>query len=141
LFLFLSQQAPAKDLDFLTRYLVPIFLSQDFSAICREKEPGFLKQLPNGAGSIDDFSDKMKHEVTAGLSDDEAATVVLSAADIAIQAARDTLRKLNLDAPGLSAGRLNQWCATAAKPYVLNVVTRDQERHSTLLAILHKAKQ
>ena len=41
--------ASAKDFDLLTRYLVPVFFSQDFAEACRAANPDFLQTLPHGS--------------------------------------------------------------------------------------------
>jgi hypothetical protein len=133
--------ASAKDLALLTRYLVPVFLSQNFAAVCRAENPDFLATLPRGIESIDSFSGRLKKEVTDGLPERDAAMVVLAAADTALRLAEDEARKLSPGYPKWTTGELDPWCRDNAKPYILMVLQKDQLEHDAFLRIIGRAKQ
>src|ERR1039458_1742363 len=74
-------ETASKDLELLMRYLVPVFLIQNFTATCRIDDPAFLFELPHGANTVDELSEQTKREITDRLTDDDAKTVVLVAAN------------------------------------------------------------
>jgi hypothetical protein len=133
--------ASAKDLDLLTRYLVPVFLAQHFAATCRVADPAFLFDLPRGSEIVDDFSEQLKREISSKLTEHDAATVVVVAANTALQAARDEMRKLSLAYPKLPAEALNRWCRDDARPLILKVIRADQRGHEEFLDLIRKARQ
>jgi hypothetical protein len=133
--------ASAKDLNLLVRYLVPVFLSQDFATTCGAMDPGFLSNLADGFKAVDVFSAQMKNDVTARLSEQEAATVVLVAANTALQAARRQMEKLSREYPKIDPGPLDQWCRDAARPYILEVMRKDQREHNAFERIINEAKR
>lgn len=135
-----AQEASAKDLELLMRYLTPVFLIQNFTRTCRINDQAFLSELFHGARTVDELSDQTKLEITEGLTDDEAKTVVLVAANTALKAARDEMRKLSPDYPKIEAQLLFRWCNNEAKPFILNVVYKNQKEHDEFLKIIKKAK-
>jgi hypothetical protein len=121
--------------------LVPVFLSQNFTAACRAANPHFLWTLPHGSKTVDEFSEQMKREITDKLPAQEAATVVLVAANMALRAARNEMYKLSQSYPAWVQKPLSRWCDDEAQPYILDVMQKDQREHEKLLAIIEKAKQ
>ncbi len=136
-----GQEASAKNLDLLTRYLIPVFLIQNFTATCRINDPTFLSELPRGASTVDEMSEQTKREITDGLTDDDAKTVVLVAANTALKASRDEMLKLSPEYPKLAAEPLFRWCHDDAMPYILNVIRKNQQEHDEFLKIIKKAKE
>jgi hypothetical protein len=133
--------ASAKDLELLTRYLVPVLLSQNFASVCRMANPEFLSRLPSGLGTVDEFSETIKKEITNGLTEQEAAMVVLNAANTALQAARNEMRKLNPEYPKWVSAPIQRWCYDETQSYILRVMQSDQREHEKFLAVLERAKQ
>jgi hypothetical protein len=60
------------------------------------------------------LSDQTKWEITEGLPNDEAKTVVLVAANTALKAARDEMSKLSPEYPKIDAQPLSRWCTNEA---------------------------
>ncbi len=135
------QEASAKNLDLLIRYLIPVFIAQNFSVICRANNPQFLADWPSDVKMIDDFANEMKQEITDGLSDADAQFVALIAANNARDTAREAVRKINPDYPKLAAEPTAQWCKDDARSYILQVIKTDQVAHDHVLEILKAAKQ
>ena len=136
----INSAASATNLDLLVRYLVPVFLAQDFTEACRAADPGFLTELPHGARSVDEASSTMKAEITNGLDRDEAAAIVLAAANTALLAAKSEVAKLSPDYPRVEQSVLKQWCHANAEPYVLNVLKTNEKGHEEFLKLISKAK-
>jgi hypothetical protein len=134
------QEASAKDLELLMRYLAPVFLIQNIATTCRINDPAFLSELPHGANTVDELSDQTKWEITEGLPNDEAKKVVLVAANTALKAARDEMSKLSPEYPKIEAQPLFRWCTNEAKPFILNVVHKNRQEHDEFLKIIKKAK-
>lgn len=86
--------ASAKDLEALTRLLIPAYTAQDFAALCVSQDPQFLSDLKYGAGSIGVYAQHVKKEVTIDIPEDEAAKVRIIAADTAREIARQELQLL-----------------------------------------------
>jgi hypothetical protein len=134
-------EASAKDLPLLTQYLVPIFLSQDLATACGAANPHFLRTLPRGANSVAEFAERMKKDITDNLPDDEAAIVVLAAANQALAAARFELHNRNGRHPASEPNAFAQWCNDRAEPFILFVIRKDQDEYGRLLSLIKKAKQ
>ena len=135
-----GQEASAKDLELLMRYLTPVFLIQNFTATCRINDPAFLSELPHGANTVDELSEQTKQEITDRLTDDDAKTVVLVAANTALKAARDEMHKLSPEYPNLPAEPLYRWCHNDAQPYIMNVIRKNQKEHDEFLNVIENAK-
>src|ERR1019366_2042574 len=135
-----GQEASAKNLELLMRYLVPVFLIQNFTATCRINDPTFLSELSHGANTVDELSEQEKREITDGLTDDDAKTVILVAANTALKAARDEMHKLSPEYPNLPAEPLYRWCHNDAQPYIMNVVRKNQKEHDEFLKNIENAK-
>jgi len=134
-------EATAKDLPLLTQYLVPIFLSQDLATACGAADPQFLRTLPRGAASVWEFAERMKKNITENLPTEEAATVVLAAANQALTAARSELHRLNRRYPASDTNAFARWCNDRAEPFILFVIRKDQDDFDKLLSVIKKAKQ
>jgi len=139
--LWLPFAALAKDLELLTRYLIPPFLAQNFTAACRNNDASFLANLPHGAGTVDEFAQRMKTEITENLTNDEAANIVLVAANTALKAARDEMRKLSPEYPRMDVDALNRWCRTEGQSYILAVMEKDAREHDSFIKIIEAAKR
>lgn len=135
------QSVSAKDLDLLIRYLIPVFLSQNFALICRANNPYFLSELPNGTVLVDEFSNEMKREITDGLSADDLQLVVTTAANNARTTARNALIKINPEYPKLAAVPTEHWCSDDARSFILQVIKTDQAEHERFLKIIEAAKR
>lgn len=138
---FTPQPIWAKDLDLLIRYLIPVFLSQNFASICRANNPYFLSELPNGTASLDELSNEMKREITDGLSADDAQLVVITAANNARTTARNALSKIAPEYPKLAAVPTEHWCNDDARSFILRVIKTDQAEHERFLKIIEAAKR
>lgn len=135
------QSVFAKDLDLLIRYLIPVFLSQNFALICRANNPYFLSDLPNGTTLVDDFSNEMKREITDRLSADDLQLVVITAANNARATARNALIKISPEYPKLAAVPTERWCNDDARSFILRVIKTDQAEHEHFLKIIEAAKR
>jgi hypothetical protein len=136
-----SSAGSAKDLDLLIRYLAPVFLSQNFAAVCQTLDPNLLSQLPGGYGAVSQFSTEMKFEIADGLSPDELRFVVLSAAKTAQVRAREAIKLLNPDYPRRNPAIERPWCEKEAMPLVAAVLKKDVDEHDKLMQIIKKAKE
>lgn len=141
---FVGSAAPAsaKDLDLLIRLLVPGFIAQDFAGMCRLNDPGFTLRPIAGAAPIDAFARHLEAEVTAGLTQAEAAEIVKVAADTARATSEKVLHEL---AAGKNANEINasigDWCAKEGKPYIERVENDHYAKHAGFDQIVAKAKQ
>lgn len=136
-----SSAGSAKDLDLLIRYLAPVFLSQNFAAVCRSLDPNLLAQLPGGYDAISRLSTEMKFEIADGLSPDEVRFVVLSAANTAQVRARQAIKLLNPDYPRRNPAIERPWCEKDALPLIAAVIKQDMDKHEQLMQIIKKAKE
>lgn len=134
--------ASARNLDLLTRLLIPAFVAQDFAGLCRVNDPAFTIKPAGGAASLDDFAEHLKIEITSGLTQTEAIEIMRVAAGTARSAAQDELRKL---AGGKSATDANAsiraWCAEDAKSYIESVENSHYAKHVEFDRIITEAKQ
>jgi hypothetical protein len=133
--------ATATALEILMRFLVPVFLAQNFAAICVTSDPNFLSDLKDGGHAVDIFADHVKFEITANLTQEEARSVVLAAANNARHVAREELRRLIPEYPALPADKLDPWCKAEAKSYILAVTKKHFDEHDQFLKIIEYAKR
>lgn len=133
--------ASAKDLEVLTRLLIPAYTAQDFAALCVSQDPQFLSDLKYGAGSVGVYAQHVKKEVTIDIPEDEAARVRIIAADIAREIARQELHLLIEQQTANLAISLRNWCDRAAKPFILEIVSKHQEKHLEFDKIVEDAKR
>ena len=96
----LISNASATDLDMLVRLLVPAYMAQNFAAVCTSENPQFLSELEHGSATVGAFAEETKKRVTAGLPQDEADKVRVTAADTARQVARHELQLLSRQPAG-----------------------------------------
>jgi len=141
LFISTSYSAAGKDLELLTSYLVPLFLAQNFAVTCRAKIPDFLGELPAGVDSVNVASATIKAEITDGLPANEAAGIVLVAANTARREAVGEMRALSSDGQTIPRQVLYRWCHEKVEPYILNMLRSDQQDHDNFVAVLERAKR
>lgn len=133
--------AVAKNLDLLTRLLVPGFLAQNFAALCTANNPQFLPKLPDGSASVAAFAQHLKIEITTDLTQDEAMSVLITAANTARDAARKQLNELAAAKGSDLNTSIRMWCDASARAYVLAVVEDHAKKHNAFDDIVRKAKQ
>ena len=133
--------AVAKEIEILIRFLIPAFLVQNYTALCEANDPNFLSELEQKAKSVEIFSVHIKMEITSGLTQIEAQSVLVSAANTARQAARDELQKFSPQYPSVPAEPLQLWCRDEAKPFILRVMDKHYQEHGDFLRIIESAKR
>jgi hypothetical protein len=115
-------------------------LAQNFSTACSASLPNFLRELPAGAESVNMASTRIKAEITDGLPDNEAAGIVLVAANTALRAALAEMRALPSDGRTIQRAVVARWCREKAEPYILKVLRTDRQAHDRFVAIIEQAK-
>lgn len=137
----LPSAAAAADLVRLARILAPVLTAEQFAGVCRAADPAF-KVLRGPLGSVHSYSAHMRDEVLAGLGQDEASIVLLSAADRARSTALGELRALASSSHGaeVQAAALAAWCAKSALAYIERVMNEHDNDHSTYEAVVESAK-
>lgn len=134
--------ARATDLDLLARLLVPAYLAQNFAAVCISQDPKFPSDLfENGIVSINAFSEHVKVEVTAGLSEPIAAEVRVKAADAARLVVRGEIDLLRGNQAKVPPEALQRWCERSVKPFIFEVTSKHQEKHGEIERLLESAKK
>ena len=134
--------ASAKDLDLLTRLLIPGYIAQDFAAVCGTYDPHFLPEMNGGSAAVAAYAQHLKIEITSGLTQADAMTTMIAAANTALAIARQQMRALGgKEAPDFAAVKIRAWCESSAKPYILDVVRAHINRHSKFDKIVADAKR
>lgn len=137
----LSSYALARNLDTLARLLIPAYMAQDFAALCSTHDSQFLLgDLKYGVVSINSFAEHVKREVTVDLPENDAAKVRLMAADTARDVARKELRSIIDQRTVNPVSEIDQWCDRSARPFILEIITKHEERHRDFDATLEGAK-
>lgn len=130
--------ASAQDVEMLARLLIPAYLAQDLAVLCGTENPQFLSaELPGATASVSSYAQHVKIEVSVGVPEETAQEVRIVAADTARQivgqlADRESLRSGNLIRP---------WCEKAAKPFILEIIAKHQQKHPYFDKLLKDAKR
>lgn len=132
---------PARDLDMLTRLLIPGYIAQDFAAYCNAKNSSFLPERIDNFGSVAAYAQHLKIETTSGLTQAEAMHVMVTSANTALGVARKETRKLSESSPADSLTSARGWCDRSAKPFILEVIKLHMNKHKNFEAIVEKAKR
>jgi hypothetical protein len=132
--------ASAKDLDVLARLLIPAYIAQNFSALCASEDSLYLPELKGGAATVARYAEHVKKEITINMPEGEASRVRIVAANTALAAARKELRLIK-DGNQDGTTSIKRWCERSAKPFILAVMNKHQERHQEFEGIVAKAKR
>jgi hypothetical protein len=133
--------ASARDLEMLARLLIPAYMAQNFAGLCIDQDAQFLADLKDGTTLVSEFAEHVKGEVTIGLPESEAATVRVTAADTAQNVARREMQLLGGQPSGVPAQALKQWCDRSAKHFILEILSKHQEKHEEFDRLVKTAKQ
>lgn len=137
----LGSDAIAKDLEMLTRLLIPAYMAQNFAVLCVDQDAQFLSSLNNGP-LVNVFAEHVKREITIELPESEAANVRVTAADTARTIARDEMRLLGgQPSSGVPAEALKRWCDRSAKHFILEIMRKHQEKHNEFDRLVEAAKR
>lgn len=119
----------AKDLDTLTRLLIPAYMAQSFAAVCVNQDRQFLAELSNGAGQVSSFAEHVKKEVTIDLPESDAAKVRITAADTARNVVRQELRLAIGGQVVQSTAPIKRWCDGSVKQFITEVMRLHEQKH------------
>ena len=139
--LLMSPVAYARDLELLTRLLVPAYMAQNFAAICLTNDQDFLSGVNNGFASVSAFAEHVKAEVTAGISEAEAEKVRVMAANTARQVAHKELDGLRGRGGQPQPEAVSRWCTGSAKHFIVEIMRRHQVQHEEFLSMAEKGKR
>ena len=134
--------AGAKDLDLLTRLLIPGYVAQDFAAVCDKDDPNFLPEIDGGAATVTAYAQHLKIEITSKLTQADAMKTMIVAANTAMSVARKQVQALSdADSVSVSAAKIGTWCHSSAKPYILNTVRAHTAQHGAFDKMVADAKR
>ena len=134
--------ASAKDIKTLARVLIPAYMAQDFAVLCGTQDAFYLSaELNDGIRSVAAYAQHVKKEVTIDVPEQDAAQVRLTAADVARQIARQELYILARQQVVDPTHSLNRWCERSAKPFILEIMTKHDEKHRQFDEIVERAKR
>jgi hypothetical protein len=131
----------AKDLEALTRLLVPAFISQQFAVLCFAQDAQFLSDPSGGVTVVSSFAEHVKKEVTSDLPESEAKSVRVMAADSTRNVAYYELQLLRSQSSSIPPKALKKWCDRSAKPFILQITITHREKHIEFEARLRTAKR
>ena len=120
----------AQDLEALSRLVTPAYTAMSFAGLCAT-EPGWSGAQPRGArGVAVQYAQHVKDEVIASLTQDEAVTVLKSAADAARNEARAQLRdKVIVADKTVEAVRFREWCNGYVNGFIAELIQRHDGDH------------
>jgi hypothetical protein len=94
LLVMLGSPAISKDFGILARMLYAAFLAEQGVAVCTVTDPAFASETSGRMGTMRNYAQHVKAEVTAGLNETETFSLLKSAANRAKAEAQQALRKL-----------------------------------------------
>ena len=129
----------ANDLEMLTRLLTSAYMAQNFTVLCTDQDTHFLSDVNDGAALLSAFAEHVKKVVTIDLPESEAEVVRVTAADTALHVARQELRLLGRQS--VPADALRKWCDRSAKHFIIEILSKHQERHDEFDRLVDGAKR
>ncbi len=134
-----SGQANARDLDLLTRLLIPGYIAQDFASACSLEDARFLAGGIDGYDSIAAYAEHLKKEITSNLSEKDASKVRLAAANVALDVARSELHKLTTQRARPPKEAVREWCDSAARSFIIGLVSTHVKQHQKFDVLVRNA--
>lgn len=135
-----ASAAVARDLDALTRLLVPADLALMVSNACTATDPSFSHDLGGPRGTVPEYAQRVKDAVSDSLTPEQVQIVLHQAADVARAAALRALRAAAAPDDAEEEARMHEWCATAVKPFVQAFVRAQDENIEDFTRQLKHAK-
>ena len=141
--LFVMACAPSFAADDLTlvRILARADIAQNFAFYCAQYDPSIIERTKSSVGDTQALMLHIRSEVTSGLSQEEAATVVLKSANAARTGALLAIRKQYGPNPEEERTRLAQWCETSVVPSVKEFIARHDQHHEVFDQAIRRAKR
>ena len=136
----LAYPAMSKDFGILTRMLYAAFLAEQGMTVCTARDPAFASDTSGPKGDMHTYSQHIKAEVTAGLSETETLLLLKRAADIAKAEAQRAIRNLRAEGPENETS-FSIWCQTVVKPLVRNVIDTHDNHHDQIDQLMERAKK
>lgn len=137
---FLScENSRAKDAKMLADTLARNFLAQQVTIICAAENKNFAADTRGPQGEAGGYADRVKEEIVSGLAADEAKSIIDEAASNARSEALELIRRLSVEGQ-VQPEKLESWCRTVGKPFVLQLESIYDRRHSDLERELNNAK-
>jgi len=118
--IFASPAAEARDLSRIENFLVPVFVAQQFGNLCAANDPAYLRATAGAHGSVNDYAERVKHEIARALGAEDIAVVLRGAAGRARETARASLREISA-AP--TQAQLAAFCYSSVKDRIRAVMT------------------
>lgn len=134
-----SSQSQAKDLARLAELLTPVYVAQNFNAICSARNPEFSVTTRGSIGPMPAYTQHIKEEVIFGLPPTQARFVMVGAADAAKSVALAKLREFGPPAR-VDEQRLGQWCEGAARRLIIEIMSRHDTKHGAHIEAIARAK-
>lgn len=134
-------EAAGSDLEMLARVLIPAYMADDFAALCRAQEPAYLNEGIDGFRTTREYAEHVKREVTQDIPEDDAARVRLTAANVALQIARNELHALGSGEDAKSRANVQAWCEGSAKSFILYLIAAHRSEHAKFDSIVENAKR
>ena len=139
----LGTSSPARALneDVMRNILSPVFLAQNFTAVCSNVDPDFARETGGKDGDAHTVIGHIRDEILSVMTREEAAPIVASAAGAARAIGLGMIRPLSGGSAQEQAERLKALCEETAKPLVRGVVDNHDERHDFFEQMLKDARQ
>lgn len=137
----ITPPARALNEDVMRNILSPVFLAQNFTAVCSKIDPDFVRKTGGKDGDANAVIGHIKDEILATMTREEAAPIVASAAGAARAVGLGMIRALSGGSADEQVERVKALCEETAKPLVKGVVDNHDERHEFFEQMLKDARQ
>ena len=139
----LGTWSPARALneDVMRNVLSSVFLAQNFTAVCSQIDPEFSNKTGGKNGDADSVIVHINDEVSASMTRDEAAPILMSAAGAARAVGLGMIRALSGGSYQEQTDRVRMFCDQTARPVVKSVVDNHEERHEFFERMIKNARQ
>lgn len=131
----------AKDLDRLVRALSPMFLAENFAAVCTGVDPSFFDATGGRLGNIHVYAQHTKLEVIDQLTPADANVVLRRSADAAKFLALQRTNEIAPRSLEADAGRVRAWCDAVVRDFVRQVIGGHDANHDAFLQAIAQAKK
>lgn len=137
----MGTNSAAKDLEALTRLLIPAFLAQNFTLLCAEEDPSFLPELDKAIPTANVFAAHVRKEVTFHLSKEDASMILIRAAHTARYISQKELNVLKGEQVDITREGFKRWCDQSAKPFIMSLIYSHVKKHAEFESRVTDAKR
>lgn len=133
--------AQARDLQALAGIVEPAYTAMNYAVVCTRNQPNFLRRASGSRGHVLQYAEHVKDEVIDQLTEDEAKSVLRSAADAARVTVLREIRRLEDPNAHWTIANIATWCESEALPFISRFIATHDTDHQRVLLMITQSKR